>query len=460
MNEHPASGLPVPDRHPRRALAWGRPGAALSRIDRFFEVSARGSTFPTEIQAGVSMFLALSYIFVVNPAILANAGIPPSATLFATLLASAAATLAMGLWARLPFVVSTGMEMNAYVAFFAVGALGFTWQQALGMVFWAGVLMTALTLLHVRERIIDCIPASLKLGLSFSVGVFLILIALSVAGVLQYEGLTLKHFGSLASPNACALYFGTALVFLLLRLKVPGALLVSILATAAGYHALAPAPAPPSPAALSDGKYSAVAALDLSVIFHPQAFSVILVLFILDFFGSIAKFLGLTMNTPIVVDGKLPRRTRALLVDGLGSVGAAVAGTTSVVAFVESAVGIGSGARTGVAAVTAGLLMLGCFVAMPLIQAIPVAATTGALVYVGVRLCPGKEQFLRTPLAERLALASMPLVTLLTFALDKAMLVGFVTYLVASLAAGRKPDVYLVASTLLLAIGVLLQVAA
>jgi AGZA family xanthine/uracil permease-like MFS transporter len=429
----------------------------LSRIDRFFEVSAKGSTFRREIAAGFATFLALSYIFVVNPAILANAGIDKSVSLFATITVSALATLAMGLWARLPFVVSTGMEMNAYVAFFAVGALGFGWQQALGMVFWASVIMIVLTLLRVREEIIDSIPDPLKIGLSFSVGVFLVLIALSIGGIIKYEGLTLKEFGSLTSPNAYALYLGVALVFILQRLKVPGAILMSILVTAGAYHLLGYAGPPDGSMVFSQQMFSGIGALDFSVILDPKAISVIVVLFVLDFFGSVAKFIGLTARTNILVNGKLPRRDRALLVDGVGSLGASVVGTTSVVAFVESAVGIGSGARTGLAAVTTGVLMLCCFVAFPVIQAIPVAATTGALVYVGVRLCPTWAQFAEIPLAERLALAVMPLVTVATFAIDKAMLAGFLLYLVARGLGGHRLNPYLIGSTAVLALGVLLQ---
>ncbi len=436
----------------------GIPESLPGRIDRFFEISLKGSTFRREVLAGVSTFLALSYIFVVNPSILANAGIDKSVSLFATITVSTLATLAMGLWARQPFVVSTGMEMNAYVAFFAVGALGFGWQQALGMVFWSGLLMVGLTLLKVRENIIDSIPSSLKVGLSFSVGVFLILIALSIGGLVQYKGLTIKGFGSLASPSAYALYFGATLVFLLQWLKVKGAVLISILATTAAFYAMGyVTPAPPT-SAIAPSMFSGVGSFDLSIILNPKALSVIVVLFVLDFFGSVAKFIGLTMNTNILVNGKLPRRERALLVDGIGSIGAAFTGTTSVVAFVESAVGIGSGGRTGLAAVTAGVLMLCCFFAFPLIQAIPVAATTGALVYVGVRLCPSRQQFMSIPLAERIALVSMPLVTIGTFAIDKAMLTGFFLYLVFNAASGKKTNGYLVASTAVLAAGVLLQV--
>jgi adenine/guanine/hypoxanthine permease len=443
-----------------------RPKSAFLRaIDSYFEITKKNSDLKTEVLAGASTFLALSYIFVVNPAILSKAGIDTSVSLFATLVISAAATLVMGLWARLPFVVSTGMEMNAYVAFFAVGALGFAWQQALGMVFWSSILMILLTVTNVRERIIDSIPDSLKVGLSFSVGIFLVLIAGSIGGILKYEGLALRGFGSVVSPNALTLYAGLALVLLFDRLKVIGGVLLGILITSAlfqlcqsnGWLGFPPAP-PSSGPQFSTSMFDGIFKLDPLVILNPKALSVILVLFVLDFYGSVAKFIGLTLNTSIMENGRLPRRTRALLVDGVGTTGASLLGTTSVVTFVESAVGIGMGGRTGLSAVVCGLLMLACFVAFPLVQYVPVFATTGALVYVGLKLCPSKSQFMGFPTVEKVALASMPLITIATFAIDKAMLGGFLIFVIGCFASGHRANPFLIGSTLLLAAGVVLQI--
>jgi Permease family len=206
----------------------------------------------------------------------------------------------MGLWARLPFVVAPGMEMNAYVAFYAVGALGFTWQQALGMVFWSSVIMIVLTLASIRERIIDSIPESMKVGLAFSVGVFLMLIALRTGGMLEYEGLILRGFGSLLSPSAYALYLGLACVLVLDRLKVPGAVLIGILVTAGFCHLIGAGGGSDAIGEVSSRMFSAIGQLDLGIILDPRAASVILVLFVLDFYGSVAKFIGLTLNTNIM----------------------------------------------------------------------------------------------------------------------------------------------------------------
>ncbi len=434
--------------------------APSDRLDQFFEIRAKGSTVRRELLGGLSTFFALSYIFIVNPAILEHAGIDKSVTLFATIIASALATLAMGLWARLPFVVSTGMEMNGYVAFFVVGVLGLSWQQALGTVFWASLLMVALTLLKVREQIIESIPLAIKVGLSFSVGVFLILIGLSIGGLVKHNGALWISLGSLATPAAYALLLSTVLIFALQKWKVQGAVLISILATSAAYYAMGYADAAKPAPALSSTMLSGLGALDLTVILNPKAFSVIIVLFVLDFFGSVAKFIGLSMNTSILVNGKLPGRQRALLVDGIASAGASVLGTTSVVAFVESAVGIGGGARTGLAATTTGVLILCTLLAFPLIQAIPVAATAGALIYVGVCMCPKRSHFAAMRRSEKLAVVAMALVTVLTFSLDKAMLAGFALFVLGNAAARQKTNPWFVAATLLLAVGVGLQILA
>lgn len=167
----------------------------MGPLDRYFRITEKGSSLGTEVLAGCSTFLALSYIFVVNPAILAHAGMDRSVVLFATIVASGAATIAMGLWARLPFVLAPGMEMNAYVAFYVVSTLGFTWQEALGAVFWAGVICVVLSIARIREEIINAIPDRMKSSLALSVGAFLGLVALKVAGLLVYDGVTLSGLG-------------------------------------------------------------------------------------------------------------------------------------------------------------------------------------------------------------------------------------------------------------------------
>lgn len=429
----------------------------IQKIADYFEFARHAADFKTEILAGLSTFLALSYIFVVNPAILGQAGMDKSAVLFATIAASASMTLLMGLWAKKPFVLAPGMEMNAYVAFFVVGSLGFAWQQALGAVFWSGILCLLFTITNTRRKIINAIPDKMKTGLSLSVGVFLMLIALKLSNIFTYEGIRFSGIGQLASPQAITLYAGIAFILLLERFQVKGSVLISILACSALAIPLGIANTPAQPVELSQSMFSALFQLDLTVIINPKILSIILILFLLDFYGSIAKFIGLTRNTSIVDgDGSMPRMKEAMAVDGIGTVTGAVLGTTSIITYVESRIGITEGGRTGLTAITCGLLMAAFIFLTPLVNLIPLAATTGALLFVGIKLLPQLKELMQNTRAENTALLAMITATIATFAIDKAMLIGFTIYIAANLIERKPVNPYLAASTVLLAIGTVL----
>lgn len=429
------------------------------RIDNFFGVTRLGSTMRIELLAGISTFLSLSYIFVVNPAILSAAGINTSVVFFATILGSVVTTLLMGLWARLPFAVAPGLEMNAYIAYVVVGALGFAWQGALGAVFWSGLLTVLLSYTSLRVNIIKAIPDKLKSGLAAAVGVFLMLIALKVSGILAYDGIQVKGIGLLMSNEAIVFFAGLIFVALLRLFKIRGAVLLSIVAAAAlanliGVDQLI------QPIKLSREMFAGTFAFDLGIIFNPKIWSVIIVLFILDFYGSIAKFIGLTRNTTIIdKQGNLPRMKEGLVVDGLGTVIGASTGTSNLITYVESAVGIGEGGRTGLVAVTVAILMSLFLFLVPVINLIPVVATTGALFFVGLMLLPTKTDLKSYSWSDIIAVALMILVTLWTFGLDKAMFAGFAAFSVALMVRGKWSEMnpYLVGSTLVLLLSILLS---
>lgn len=428
----------------------------LNRINTFFGIKERGSNFKTEILAGLSTFLSLSYIFVVNPAILSVMGLSTSAIFFATVIGSVVATLFMGLWARLPFAVAPGLEMNAYVAYVVVGLLGFSWQGALGAVFWSGVLTVLLSYTSLRVNIIKAIPDKLKSGLAASVGIFLILIALKVSGIIAYEGIQIKGFGLLGSKEAIVFYVGLFLVIVLKYFKVRGSVLLSIVGASILAHLINVGQVV-EPISLSKDMFSGLLAFDWQIIFNPKIWSVVLVLFILDFYGSIAKFIGLTRNTSIIdQDGNVPRLKEGLIVDGAGTVIGAVTGTSNLITYVESAVGIGEGGRTGLVAVVVAILMSLFLLLVPLINLIPVVATTGALFFVGLMLFPNKKEFKTYSWAEILSVVIMILVTIWTFGLDKAMFAGFSSFIIAFLVQGKwkNVNIYLIVSTILLLLSI------
>lgn len=428
------------------------------KLENYFGFKKLGSTWKIEILAGLSTFLSLSYIFVVNPSILAEAGISKSVVFFATVIVSSLATIIMGLWANKPFALAPGLEMNAYIAFIVVGTLGFVWQDALGAVFWSGVVMLIVNFLRIREYIIKAIPDKLKSGLAASVGVFLMLIALKVSGILAYEGIQVQGIGLLTSPEAYVFYIGLIVALVLRYFKVKGTVLISIIAAAVSAHLLGIG-AVVEPVAISKEMLSGTFAFNLGVIFNPKILSVVLILFIIDFYGSVAKFIGLTRNTTIVDEkGDMPKMKEALTIDGGATVVGAALGTSNVTTYVESAVGIGEGGRTGLTSVVSGILMLFFLLLTPLVNLVPVVATTGALLFVGLTLFPTKKDLKTYHWTDIVAVATMILATIWTFGLDKAMLVGFGLFIILQVLQGqwKKVNPYLLASTILLLLSVLL----
>ena len=271
------------------------------------------------------------------------------------------------------------IEMNAYIAFVVVGTLGFTWQGALGAVFWVGVLTLILSFTPVRVGVIKAIPDKLKIwARSAAVGIFLVLIALKVSGILAYEGIQLSGIGLLTSNEAYVFYVGLAIVMLLRHFKIKGAVLLSIVGASIFAHFIG-VTNQIEPITYSSEMFSGVFAFDWKIIFDPKIWSVILVLFILDFYGPIAKFIGLTRNTSILDEnGELPRMKEGLAVDGAGTIIGAAVGTSNLITYVESAVGIGEGGRTGFVAVVIGILMSLFLFLVPLVNLVPVVATTGS----------------------------------------------------------------------------------
>ena len=432
----------------------------LDSISKYFEFAKHKTNFGTEVLAGFSTFLALSYIFVVNPAILAEGGFDRSAVLFATIIASALTTLLMGFWAKKPLVLAPGMEMNAYVAFYVINQLGFTWQEALGAVFWSGIICLVVTLTNIRVKIIRAIPDKMKTGLSLCVGVFLGLIALRLAGIITYEGVRLSSLGILISPAAYVFYLGLVVVLALQKFRIRGGVLISIIIASIFAHALGLANKASEMVTVSEDMLDGIMKLNFNVIFDVRMLNVILVLFLVDFYGSVAKFIGLTKNTTILdKNGSMPQMKEALTVDGVGTVGGSMLGTTSIITYVESAVGIGEGGRTGLTAIVCGILMLLFIVLTPLVALVPVIATTGALLWVGITLFPSKKELETYHKIEIVTMLLMIATVIYTFAIDKALLVGFVAYIIGLVASGRKSeiDLYMVISTVLLLIGALIQ---
>lgn len=446
-----------------------------SAIDNYFSLSHRKSDFRTEILAGISIYLSLAYIFILNPAILSQAGMNPSAVLFATVVASGLATIFMGLYARLPFALAPGLEMNGFVAFVVVGVLGLTWQQSLGAVFWSGVLCFVCSVLPIRERIVKGIPHGLQANLAVSVGVFVAVIGVYLAKIIVFEKGRISSFGSLISTEAITLYIGLFICFILdwswLRPKadgrprfrggslVPGCFLIAIIVGAVycRTHGIQQ----DTPVSFSMDMLSAIRQVDYMGFFSEfRLWPAFLVLFMIDFYGTIGKIIGLTAATNLRDPDKgVVNIEKGMQVDGLGTMGGAALGTTSIITFVESAVGIAAGGRTGITAVVCGVLMLLTLLATPLVGLIPVVATGGVLVYVGFLLLPRSQwRAGEYKLFDGVVGVLMGIISFLTFSLDNAMVVGFGCYAFHQVFVKReKINWYLMGSFLLLFVSVILR---
>jgi len=429
-------------------------------LENYFEFNKHNAMWKTEILAGLSTFLSLSYIFVVNPSILSEGGINKSAALFATVIVSSMATIIMGWWAKKPFALAPGLEMNSYVVYFLILGIGVSWQVGLGAVFWSGVLFVLLTITNIRMKIIEAIPDSLKLGLSASVGIFIIIIALRLSGILIYEEISISSVSSPLTYKSLVMVFGFIVVVVLHKFEFKAFILISIVLGTTLAHFLGLAPKEVQEISIDKEMLSAFFAFDLSVIFNPKVYSAVIILFVIDFYGSIAKFIGLTQNTSILdEDGKMPRTKEALMIDGSATVVGSALGTTSITTFVESGIGIKVGGRTGITAITCGILMLLFIPLAPLVKLVPVIATTGALLWVGIKIFPEVKELKAITKTELITIAIMMIVTVMTFALDKAMLIGFSFYIMSLLIVGNKKkiNVYLIMSVILILIATLLS---
>ena len=425
-------------------------------ITKHFDIAARGSTISREMLAGTATFLSVAYIFVVSPSILSASGIEVQSAFVATAIAATLATLAMGLWANLPFAVAPGLTMSSYFSFVVVKQMGFTWQQALATVFLSGVLCFALTALPVRRQLIESIPLGLKRAIATMVGVFVASIGLLLAKIITSGqpiiGIDLAALNPAVNPLIWVLLSGLAPCIALgtARLNLPGATIIAIAIASVVFWSVAIAP--PVPVTTTGHGLSAMGQLDFSVMTSASFIVPMLVFFILDFFEGVGEFIGLTAHTSIQdPEGNVPHLERGLYIDGIATSAGALLGTSSLIIFVESAVGIRAGGRTGLTAVTCAALMavvavLGYFFT-PLLLLIPAAAASGVLVFVGVVLMASSVSSVRgTTFGTFDIIVSlvMAVTSFVTFSLDKPLALGFAAYFVqAMVRPGGKRTSYL-----------------
>jgi len=444
--------------------------AEASVIDRYFGIAAAGSTVPREVRAGLTTFLTMSYVLLVNPAVLGNAIVIPDGfakLLLVTALAAAIGSLLMGIVARYPFAQAPGMGLNAYFAFTVVLGQKIPWQTALGAVAISGCIFILLSVLGVRQAIVRAVPHHLKYSVTAGIGMFLAFIGLKNAGLVITSPATFVTLGSFASSAALIAIVGLILTAVLFVRRVPGAILIGIIGStlvaivsrAAVYagpqHALVPFGGfPHGLVALPIAPTGLVLALDLHAALGLGVAAVVFTFFFVDFFDATGTLVALANKAGVLdADGNMPRARRTFAMDGLAAVIGACLGTSTTTAYVESASGIEEGGRTGLVAVTVGLLFILSIFLWPLAAAIPAAATAPALIVVGALMLDGLRTIdwddYAVLISSFLCVVMMPL----TFSIANGVSFGVISYATIMLLSGRgrtvDPLLYLVAAALI-----------
>ena len=430
-----------------------------ARLDRYFQVTERGSTLGTEARAGAATFLTMAYILFVNPQVLgavadpSGAKLPFDQVLTVTALVAGVATLAMGAIGRYPFAIAAGLGLNAFVAFSLVGAERLSWPDAMGVVVADGVIITALVLVGFREAVINAIPHDLKLAIGIGIGFFIATIGLVDAGiVVKGEGTVVTLGEHLDRWQILVFVVGLLGTYALYTRAVRGALLIGIVgATALAIVVNAikggdlwddgVASLPDKVVAAPDFHLVGNFSFDfVSALGFWSALAVVIAVMLSDFFDTAGTALGLGRRARLVTeDGRLPGMRRVLLVDSVAAAAGGAASASSNTTFIESSAGIGEGGRTGLASVVTGLLFLLCLFVSPLAGVIPPEATAPVLVIVGalmlelIREIEWAEPGIGLPVL--LTILVMPL----TYSITNGVGAGFVSYSVVALLSGRRP---------------------
>jgi AGZA family xanthine/uracil permease-like MFS transporter len=406
-------------------------------LERTFQLSAHGTTVKTELLAGLTTFLTMAYIIFVNPDILSAAGMPKDAVFVATCLAAALGSAIRGLSANYPIALAPGMGLNAYFAFAVVQGMGFTWQQALGAVFISGCLFILISLFKLREAIVNAIPRSLKFAISAGIGLFLAIIGLKNAGLIAAHPATFVTLGDLHQPGPVLAVIGFFIIVALEQRKVPGAIIIGILAVtvAAVLMGLTPfggiVAAPPSLA-------PTFLQMDLAGALNMGLLTVILTFFLVELFDASGTLIGVAHRAGLLdKDGKLPRLKRALLADSTAIAAGAALGTSSTTAYIESAAGTAVGGRTGLTAVTVAVLFLAAIVFAPLAGTVPAYATAPALCYVAVLMLKGLAEIAWDDLTEAAPAVVTAITMPFTFSIAHGIAFGFISYAAIKILAGR-----------------------
>ncbi len=404
-------------------------------LQRLFGFDASKTTVRTEIVAGLTTFLTMSYVLAVNPSILSDTGMDRGALFTVTILASALATLIMAFYAKLPFALAPAMGLNAFFAYTVCGLMGYSWQFALTAVLIEGILFIILTLTGLRAKLVDALPMSVRNAIAPGIGLFITLLGLKSAGVVVANSSTLVSMGSFGDPSVLLTFFGLLVTAVMLIRKVPGAFLLGIIITTLagiplgltkwqGFFATPPSIDP------------VFLKLDATNIFSIDMLVVVFTFLFIDLFDTVGTLVG--ASAPFRrADGTVHNLNRAFMADAIGTTAGAMLGTSTVSTYVESVSGINSGGRTGLTAfVTAVCLLLSLFMA-PFFLSVPSAATAPVLIIVGLMMARSLKDVELTDYADAIpafiCLVMMPF----SYSISDGIAMGVMSYVLINVCSGR-----------------------
>lgn len=409
-------------------------------LEKLFKLTAHRTTVRTEIVAGLTTFLAMAYILFVNPTILSATGMDKGSVFVATCLAAAIGSMLMGFIANYPIALAPGMGLNAFFTYTVVLHMGYTWQIALGAVFLSALIFFALSIFKIREWIITSIPLPLRSGIAAGIGLFLAIIALQGAGIVVDNPATLVGLGDLTRPGPLLAMLGFIVIVVLEARRVPGAVLIGILAItflsiAVGLSPFAGVVSMPPSIAPTFMQLDIRGALDISLV------SVIFAFLFVDVFDNSGTLIGVTKRAGLADEqGNIPKMGKALVADSAAALFGSLLGTSTTTSYVESAAGVSAGGRTGLTAIVVGILFLLSLFFAPLASSVPAFATAPALLFVAVLMTSGLAEIDWKDITVSAPVTVTALTMPLTYSIANGIAFGFITWTLVKLLTGRYRD--------------------
>ncbi len=425
----------------------------MELLEKCFQLKQNNTTVKTELMAGLTTFMTMAYILIVNPSVLGATGMDSGALLTATAVAAAIGTFCMAFFSNYPFALAPGMGLNAYFAYTVVGQYGYDWRVALAAVFVEGIIFILLSMVNVREMIFNAIPKNMKSATSVGIGLFIAFIGMQNAGIIV-DSATLVALGDVKTVPVALALLGTIITMIFVIKKIKGALLWGILATyvlgilcqlaglytvnpEAGMYSLIPSgiiSAPPSLAPIA-------MKMDFSFVFSFDFAVIVFAFLFVDLFDTLGTLIGVSSKAGFLdKDGKLPKIKGALFADAIGTTAGAVLGTSTVTTFVESASGVADGGRTGLTSFTAGILFLVALIFTPVISVIPSFATAPALIVVGLFMLENVTNITFSDYTEGFPAFITILMMVVAYSISEGLVFGTISYVLLKLFTGRAKE--------------------